>query len=43
MDFVDGLVDSFSESDSEHGDGGSFSVGDTLNFVEDLLCLSETD
>ena len=43
MDFVNGLVDSFSESDSERGDGGSFSVGDTPNFVEDLLRLSETD
>ena len=40
VDFVNGLVDSFSESDSERGPS---SIGDTQNFVEDLLRSSETD
>ena len=38
IDFVNGLVHSFSESDSEGGDGT-----DTANFIEDLMRLTDVD
>ena len=41
-DFVNGLIHSFSESDSEDGGGDPSSAGDTADF-ENLMHLTETD
>ena len=42
-DFVNGLIHSFSESDSEDGGGDPSSAGDTADFVENLMHSTETD
>ena len=39
MDFVNGLVNMFCESDSESGDGGPSSIGDAQSFVEVLVTV----
>ena len=41
--FVNGLIHSFSESDSEDGEGDPSLAGDTADFVENLMHLTETD